>query len=354
LYIVLKASPPTVITYSADGVLGLQRRLTNQTSTSTLAYNGPIGTIDPAGDVYVIASSGLNAEVVVSKLSSSLALVYSKKVAGVSTYSSGNLPIIAVDQSGDFYFSARDPVLNYGFIAKISTSGTVVEWQKYIRGASDAYGVTDMKVSDSGYLYTLASDQNTQDRILITKYSAATGASQWQKRITGLATLTGEFALTLDSADNCYVVTTVLPVSNLYYALLVKLDSSGNQVWQRKLTSGSVASWAANSICMSGDNTIIVGGQFPMPTGLSVVSSGGYWTLNTDGTVLGTWGPVYAGALTDLGIPYTTNAATVAANTPISTVPTAVTISTYAYASTTPTNTSTTTTGNLSQLAEIS
>lgn len=353
LYVILNASPPTVITYSTDGVLGLQRRLTNQTSAASLASNGPIGTIDPDGNVYVVASSGANAEVIVSKLSPSLALVYSKKVAGVSTYSAGDLPTITVDQSGDFYFSARDIGLNVGFIAKISTSGTVVAWQRYVKDATSSFPVMDMKVSASGYLYTLAYDANNQDRITIGKYSAATGALQWQKRISGLATVTGEFALTLDSNDNCYAVTTVLTVSSIYYALLVKLDSSGNQVWQRKLTGGAPL-FSANNICMSGDNTIIVGGQFISPPGNGQNSSGGYWTLNADGTVLGTWGVTYAGTGTDTGFPYATNAATIAANTPIATVPAAAAISTYAYAATTPTNTSTTTTGNLSQLAEIS
>ncbi len=210
-----------------------------------------------------------------------------------------------------------------------------------------------MGLSPGGYLYVAAYETSTVDRIIIGKYDTTTGAVVWQKQITGLTNTQSQFAFAFDSNDNCYAVVSILPVSLNVFAFLVKLDSSGNQVWQRKLTSGNVV-WSANSICMSGDSTIIVGGQFTMPTGFGATSSGGYWVLNTDGTVLGSWGAVPLGAASEAGIPYATNAATVAANTPIATVPTAAAISTYAYASTTPTNTSTTTTGNLAQLAEIS
>jgi len=349
LYIVLKSSPLTVITYSTDGVLGLQRRLTSLQLPGDPITNSAI---DPDGNVYIVALGTALGYVYVSKLSPSLALVYAKQVSPTALYASP-YPTIAVDQSGDFYFSILSP-LGGSIVAKISTSGTVVAWQRYITDSTNAFFALDMKVSASGYLYTLAYDANNQDRITIGKYSAATGALQWQKRITGLATINGAgWALTIDSNDNCYAVVSILPVSLNFFAFLVKLDSSGNQVWQRKLTSGNVV-WSANSICMSGDSTIIVGGQFSMPTGFGATSSGGYWVLNTDGTGLGTWGAVPLGATSEAGIPYATNAGTIAANTPIATVSTEVAISTFATASTTPTNTSTTTTGNLAQLAEIS
>lgn len=348
LYILLKASPPTVITYSTDGVLGLQRRLTSQNIPG--GY-GQKFAMDTAGDMYVIASSGANAEVLVSKLSSSLTLIYSKKVSGASGHTSAT-PVIAADQNGDFYCSVKDPGSNEVVIAKITTAGTVVAWQRFIKNSANGWNTLSMKLSPGGYLYVAAYETSAVDRIIIGKYDTATGAVVWQKQITGLTNVTGEFAFAFDSDDNCYAVTTVLPVSSIYYALLVKLDASGNQVWQRKLTGGTGV-FSANSMCMYGDSTLIVGGQFTVPNGQGATRSGGYWTLNSDGTGLGTWDTVYAGAATEVGVPYATNAAPVAANIPISTVPTAVAISTYAYASTTPTNTSTTTTGNLSQLSEI-
>ncbi len=68
LYILLQASPPTVITYSTDGALGLQRRLTNQ--VMPVVYVPKI-VVDTTGNIYVIASSGANAEDLVTKQTSS-------------------------------------------------------------------------------------------------------------------------------------------------------------------------------------------------------------------------------------------------------------------------------------------
>jgi len=149
---------------------------------------------------------------------------------------------IKVDSSNNCYISgtvgndATNFDIQYGYIAKINSSGTVL-WEKIVNRAvsQSSSGVTrqniqSISLDSSGNIYAALQYWNTVDVI---KYDN-NGNVIWNKSIANIGSSSvGAQQLVADSSGNCYV-TSQGDSSELY---IVKLDSSGSIVWQKGIKS---------------------------------------------------------------------------------------------------------------------
>ncbi len=331
-----------IITYSVSGVLGLQKRIPNK---GTVSYSSNLISLDAADNVYVYSQTSAAAPyTAITKLSSALALVYSKQFTTASRSEYGNV----LSTSSGTYVTNMDVANQWAVLSKISTDGTTVLWQRFVKDATNEYKIGSIQTYSSTYVYVGLYDLNTNDRIAVGKYDSSTGAAVWQRRITGLTSLQAGVCIAVDSADNCYVMSSLSTVTPVYITVIAKFDSAGNQVWQRKLTSPVDAKLSIMKLV--GDDTLLLAGYagngYSNSQGLAIA-------LKTDGYGIGNLGPLYQGAASTTGIAYAVSTYTVAAITPISTATTAIALTAATPTLTTPTSTSSTPAGYVAQLNEI-
>lgn len=332
-----------IITYSVSGVLGMQKRIPYLSS----AFNSSnLISLDAADNVYVYSQTSAAAPyTAITKLSSALALVYSKQFTTASRAEYGNV----LSTSSGTYVSNMDVANNWTILSKISTDGTTVLWQRFVKDSANEYKIGSIQTYSSTYVYVGLYDINTGDRIAVGKYDASTGAAVWQRRITGLTSLQAGVCIAVDSADNCYVMSAFATATPVYTTVIAKFDSAGNQVWQRKLTQAN-AQQTLTAMRLIDDDTLILAGyagnSYSNNQGLAIA-------LKTNGSGIGNLGPLYQGSASTTGIAYAVSTYTVAAITPISTATTAIAFTGATPALTTPTSTSSTPAGYVAQLNEI-
>ena len=200
------------------------------------------------------------------------------------------------------------------WIVKFDKSGTL-EWQKNFGGSQydEAFGI--IQTSDGGYVaagYSLSHDGN------ITKNNGGldywimkidkTGALQWQKSLGGVS----------DEAANSIIETTDGFLAAGYSrsmggdvsahhgtadstdAWIVKLDKSGNFVWDRSF--GGNGTDAANSIQKTSDGGFVIGGYSNSLDGDVSGNHGGYdcWIVKVDNSGVIEWQRSLGGSLDDV------------------------------------------------------
>jgi hypothetical protein len=181
---------------------------------------------------------------------------------------------VAVDSSDNLYAvgsgydlaTAKSTFL----LAKYSNSGTVL-WQNQLLGSGDASG-TDIAVSSSGTSYIIGGDFLSPNWAIVVSSYSTSGSLLWSKKFTQPTTTTifNGSSIVVDSSGNSYSLCS--GTSNY----LVKLDSSGSTVWQKKISS----------TFSTGDSSLSISGStISMSYNTASNTSRGYILFDLDGNI---------------------------------------------------------------------
>jgi len=196
--------------------------------------------VDSSGNVYLNGSQTSNdfggMDYGVIKLDTNGNLLWQKKI-GIAFNDYGMA--IAVDSSGNVYlngYQGSDGYGNYDYgVIKLDTNGNLL-WQKKIGGSSNEYG-TSIDIDDSGNVYL--NGYQLSDSYGSTDYGVikldTNGNLLWQKKIGGSSNEYGN-AIAVDSNGNVYLngAQTSGGYGEYDYGV-IKLDTNGNLLWQKKI-----------------------------------------------------------------------------------------------------------------------
>ena len=224
--------------------------------------------VDSSNNMYQVGSVSGSTDISISKYSVSTgAVVWQYKIDsgstdagfGIHIDSSDNIFVVGRTGGGAGYNSPGYPS-NEGagpngriWVAKFNTSGAV-QWQRriteitYNNGYSEALNI----VSDSsGNLY-IAGRYNITACVIKLNSS---GIVQWFK--SGATAIISSLAI--DSSNNIYVIGSKnAPSSSNYTASIVKLDSSGSQLWHRTWSGDNGGGNFAGGITVSASGYVYV------------------------------------------------------------------------------------------------
>jgi hypothetical protein len=241
---------------------------TNDDYPSSVAY-------DSSGNVYIVGADGYNGYVrFVAKFNSAGALVWQKKIVESSTlyYSSGDG--ITVDGSGNIIITLNlyDSV-SAAVVIKLDQNGNII-WTRQIDSSvavtpqlSNA-GLYDVTTDSAGNIYACGSIRNVDlglDECFLVKLDTS-GSVLWQRRMSTARNL---WSVKCDPSGNVYVVGetsetgTVITNTDVYKLLLAKYDSSGVQLW-RNITSHTTTDnivLRGMGLALDSANNIIVGAR---------------------------------------------------------------------------------------------
>jgi len=162
-----------------------------------------------------------------------------------------------VDSSGNIYISALSGYngTGFGIVTSKSNSSGVLQWQRRY-GSTSAWSNAGHITTDSSSNVFVCGDTNATGAYLplIIKYNTSgTIQSQWGFTDSGNTTTCHECVV--DSSGNVYAVLSG-GSSGSYTSHVVKLDSSGNITWQRKIASDtrlvSVALHSGGNVFVAG------------------------------------------------------------------------------------------------------
>jgi len=216
--------------------------------------------VDVSGNVYLNGYQdsdlyGGTYDFGVIKLDSDGNLLWQKKIGGISTDQGY---AIAVDGSGNVYLNGAQASDVYGGsfdygVIKLDTNGNIL-WQKKIGGSGGDYGRA-IAVDVSGNVYLngyQASDSYGGNDYGVIKLDT-NGNLLWQKKIGGINADIG-YAIAVDGSGNVYL--NGQQASDSYggndYGV-IKLDTNGNILWQKKIGGSSTDSGRAIAVDGSGN-----------------------------------------------------------------------------------------------------
>jgi uncharacterized delta-60 repeat protein len=196
----------------------------------------------------------------------------------------------SIQQTSDGGFIVAGETTSFGvgsadiWVLKLDAAGNVI-WQKTYGGSNEDYAYSIQQTSDGGFIvagYTRSYGAGSDD-IWVLKLDAA-GNVIWQKTYGGSG---GESAYSIQqTSDGGFIVSGENYYNHgaIYDALILKLDASGNIIWQK--TYGNATSQRAGSIQQTLDGGFIVGGW---------TSSGDFdtWLSKLDATGNLTWQKIY-------------------------------------------------------------
>lgn len=172
---------------------------------------------------------------------------------------------LKLDAAGNIYMCGETNANNLGFqlqIIKCNNNG-VPQWQKRLDGSSDVIGY-GVSVDSSGNAY--ACGQSESSKPIIVKYDL-NGGSIWQRGLSFAGGVKGwYYAVDVDPSGNIYACGEADITSPYRSLILVKYDTSGSVIWQRRLggvTAATHVSGYAVSASQSGD--VYVGGTIIGP-----------------------------------------------------------------------------------------
>lgn len=173
---------------------------------------------------------------------------------------------VVVDSSGNVYVAGYTTISGYNlFLTKFDSSGTLV-WQKSYDNATGSEVGYKITADSSGNLYvTGAAASNpptsTDYNLLVMKLNAS-GEIVWQKNIGNASGSYSEVGrgIVLDSSNNVYVAGSTSSPSG-YKCLVVKLDTDGNVLWQKSFTDGT-NNFYGFDIALDGSNNSYICGYY--------------------------------------------------------------------------------------------
>ena len=169
----------------------------------------------------------------------------------------------AYDSTGNLYVTGVDATANTPFIFKLDPTGVIV-WQKFFTSSNPGQTVTtygrNIAVDNSAsYLYVVFQESlNWNDFVGFTIVKLDfSGNIIWQKLFNSLA-VENCFGLSASGGD-LYIsgLTEYSPTGELY---LAKLDSLGNWVWGKSIAASTYNRQAGPTAVDSTGNVIVVGG----------------------------------------------------------------------------------------------
>ena len=222
--------------------------------------------VDGSGNLYITGYDGMNSfgknDYIVIKLDTNGNVIWSKNIG---SYQDDMGYAIAVDTSGNVYINGTTVITsggytNYGVI-KLDSNGNIL-WQKMIGSLPDADSGFGIVVDSSGNVYVngvQASDTYNGSDYGVIKFDS-NGNVLWQKRIGGYYSDLG-FDIALDTNNNVYVCG--YQNSDTYglndYGV-IKLDTNGNLLWQKKIGGTGSDMVTENSLTVDGSGNVYVNG----------------------------------------------------------------------------------------------
>ena len=286
-----------VVLYKADSSLNIQWAYAlPQIYASTNSFK-----LASSGNMYIGGSdSATITKAMIMKVASNLT------VSWVRTFVTGSSPSysvdnIAIDSSENVYavgagYNSSTGGSVVSFLIKYNTSGTL-QWQRKLTMTSpNEITLSEIALASSGNVYVAgrAYNQTTNiGKIFVAKYNSS-GTLQWQKYLSDASasgiTLMLEGYIAVDSSENIYVASQYESTSGRYL-ILIKVDSSGNLLWQRNITTSSPytpnPSASEMSISILGSDILL---SFYMGAATGGASTPAAWTLKlpNDGSKTGT------------------------------------------------------------------
>jgi hypothetical protein len=207
-------------------------------------------------------------------------------------YISSYLPLNGADydSSGNIYQVGSNSTS--GVIIKCNSSGSIV-WQKIYSGVNNCY-FTDVVVDTSGNIYAIGSTFDGPDAtygdVLLVKLDSS-GNVLWQKALGNSGTTKYSqhgYAITVDSSGNPHFVSTYnIPIGQ-NEIIISKFDSSGARIWEKRFYSTANGSDTPSDIkCDSSNNVYVVGSMNNAPVYLKLDSTGNLiWQKSISSAVL--------------------------------------------------------------------
>jgi hypothetical protein len=230
--------------------------------------------VDSSGNIYVSGSTyqSYYSRPHFFKLDSSGSILLQKQYGAGNASEGGVGNSITVDASGNIYlvgsaiYSDTD---SRPYIAKYNSSGTKT-WDYRYDGVSVAGFFYNVKVDNAGNIWatgTSYASSNAETNAFVVKLNSS-GTELFQRTLSEGTTQPQTInanSMVIDSSDNVYFSVYSRPSTGaLQYGILVKLNSSGTLQWQRKVFSSSNDT-ASRSVQIASDGNI-----------LSIYNSSGY------------------------------------------------------------------------------
>jgi uncharacterized delta-60 repeat protein len=253
-----------ILKYNSSGVLQWQRQLgTDTTSTWDDEFYKLV--IDSSDNIYVsgMEATGVShSDALVVKYDSTGSVLWRRKL-GLSSGSSDEWAYaIGLDSANNVYLSCGNnyPSNTLGFVAKYDSSGTAV-WQSQKYGTNNVLW-DNMTTDSSGNMYIAGS---TSSVFNLVKFNNQ-GVLQWSRNWAEGATTTPN-GIVRDSQGYLYVCIksnqTSFGVSTEYDLVVLKFDTSGGVIWQRRLgptVTGTGCNLYPGGISIdSSDNVYVIG-----------------------------------------------------------------------------------------------
>lgn len=175
-------------------------------------------------------------------------------------------------------------------IEKLDSAGNLIWAKTYLLGHGGT-GITRIKqTTDGGYVATggVYAPGPSASAGLVLKVDGS-GIVEWQREIGPAGGTTVWFMAIQQTSDGGYVAAGNYYTSSSEGGLVVKLDASGTLQWQRSLRAGSSSSMFTDSIVQASDGNYVTAGAWFGPT-----EKGGLLVkLDPSGNIL--WQNVYSG-----------------------------------------------------------
>jgi len=183
---------------------------------------------------------------------------------------------------------------SYDFwIVKLDAAGAV-SWQKTLGGSSDDIPNGMLQTADGGYLLAgRTSSYGAGGLDLWVVKLDASGNIVWQKSYGGSGSYDAAYSVRQAADGGYFLAGWTNSYGSGYEMWLLKLDASGNSVWQ-KAYGGSGSEFAYAS-CPSSDGGFVVAGS----TSSSGAGSNDFWVIKVDSSGNRVWQKAYGGAGAD-------------------------------------------------------
>ena len=173
------------------------------------------------------------------------------------------------------------------WLIKMSQNGTI-EWHRYYGGEGDDVGNALLQTEDEGYLITGFVTTLDEDYDVLLIKTDPDGIYEWWKTFGG----PGEDQATslINNREGGYILVGYTNSNKIKYdALLIKIDSSGNEIWNKSYGgSGVEKTWSLIQT---------VDGGFALAGYTASYGSGGYdyWLVKTDSNGTMEWNRTFGG-----------------------------------------------------------
>lgn len=213
---------------------------------------------------------------------------------------SGNEWAYSIQQTMDGGYAISGPSSSFGaggydyWIAKLDDSGSVM-WQKTYGGSSDDIPNSMQQTTDGGYILAGRTQSfGTGGFDLWVLKLDASGNRVWQRTFGGSGNFDAAYSV-LQAPDGGYLLSGVTDSfgAGSYDFWVIKVDSSGNGVWQKTL--GGSAYDCAYASCLTSDGGFVVAGGGTVGAGMYDV-----WVIKWDSSGSIVWQKAYGGTKDDI------------------------------------------------------